>query len=267
MKLYEIVNESEKTDTEACLIHYEKADVFVAEIKESSSGDLLPLILASFIEKGIYTIDPVWSRRFVESRIIPHERQNLGAILKRYGLNVYDCGKLLELSKGRCAQDDCAILPLSKEPEWLIRRQASSLKDALVLHDTLVMMQFQNNEIHFADLQSLIDSDKRFSFLAGRPSSFEDLKLIPGGHGICWNDSIYLMNKELSAFLIDYQPGSDDLYKFFDTTLLSTRDVCQKLNCSRQYVDSLLKRNKLQVARDLDSTRLFFRSDINKLKW
>ena len=48
---------------------------------------------------------PAWSRRWVEERVVPAGRQNLGEILRAHGLEEYDEFALLEAGRGVSSQD------------------------------------------------------------------------------------------------------------------------------------------------------------------
>ena len=267
MKLYELINENSKSEALAFLLYYEKSASYIIEINSDIEEKDLPLILSSFFNKGIYTVDPNWSEKFVETRIIPRDRQNLSSVLQRYGLKEYDTGKLLDLSKGRCAQDDCAILPINTIPDWLKKRQEANIREAVFLHDMLMMLECEDDRFYFTDLRPLILNNQRLSFLKEQSYPFEKTEVMPGGYGIYLDDTISIMKDDLFKYRIEYQPDSADLKKFFETGILSTGEVCRKLNCSRQYVNILIKKNKLKIYKKFDNSNLFLRSDISKLLW
>lgn len=95
--------------------------------------DELPLMLALLVEQGKRDIPDKWARKWVEERIPPQGRQNLGEILRANGLDEYDEAALLAASEGRSAQDDFLLrevaLPrvdyalVSLEPEGNAERQ------------------------------------------------------------------------------------------------------------------------------------------------
>ncbi|WP_206214619.1 helix-turn-helix transcriptional regulator [Adlercreutzia sp. ZJ242] len=76
-----------------------------AEAREAD----VPLMLASFIGKGQRDVGGRWARRWVEGRIVPPSRQNLGAVLKAHGLREYDELTLLESSRARSSDDDFVL--------------------------------------------------------------------------------------------------------------------------------------------------------------
>ena len=267
MKAYAIVNEIKKSDDLACLIRYDKSDTFIIVLNKDCDGSELPLILESFFKKGTFIIDPAWSKRFVESRIIPAERQNLAAILKRYGLKEYSRTKLLELSKGRCAQDDCVLIPIAELPVWLLNQQKSLIREVLPLRDESLLLEFTDDRLFFVDLKPMIQTDRRLSFLKSHPERIEEVSLVPGGYGISLNGTVCIMIEELCDHLCDHRLTADDLRLYFDNALLATGEACDRLRCSRQYINSLIKRNRLQVFRKLENVQLFRRSDVEKLLW
>lgn len=65
-----------------------------------------PITLSAFADAGMYELDGEWSLRWVQERIIPSERANIGEILKARGLSEYDEFQMLISAGGRCMQDD-----------------------------------------------------------------------------------------------------------------------------------------------------------------
>ena len=54
-------------------------------------------------------MDSDWSMRWVQTRIIPSSRQNIGEILRVNGMRSYDEHKLLLKNEGRSCQDEFYI--------------------------------------------------------------------------------------------------------------------------------------------------------------
>ncbi len=141
------------------------------------------------------------------------------------------------------------------------------LKEVLPLSDQLLLLEFIDERLSFVDLKPLIQTDRRLSFLKSHPERTGEVKLIPGGYGISLNGTAFLMIEELDKHLSDYRLTADDLQKYYDATLLATGEVCKRLHCSRQYINSLINKGKLPVFRKLDNVQLFSRSDVEKLLW
>ena len=74
-------------------------------IAEGVTPDEVPMMMEPFVEKGQLDMGPAWSRRWVEERVVPAGRQNLGEILRAHGLEEYDEFALLEAGRGVSSQD------------------------------------------------------------------------------------------------------------------------------------------------------------------
>ena len=110
MRVFEIYNAAKRSRRPvARLAHDEASDAFSIAIAEDARPDELPLMLALFAQRGERLIPDEWARRWVEERIPPQGRQNLGEILRAQGLDRYDEIALLTSAEGRSAQDDFLI--------------------------------------------------------------------------------------------------------------------------------------------------------------
>ncbi|MBQ9328550.1 MAG: helix-turn-helix domain-containing protein [Solobacterium sp.] len=266
MKRFELINETSRTSDLAVLLYFEKSDTYIIEINHEADEDQLPLILSSFYRKQMFTVDPSWSKRFVESRIIPHDRQNLSSILNRYHLKEYDTCRLLELSKGRCAQDDCALLPERQSKPWLLERQNTNLNEAVLLRNGVLMIECANAQLRYISLDQLAHSTPHLQSLI-QSGSLQQVDVLPGGYGISFNETHHIMKDELFRNTIDYQPDAQDLKQYYEQSVLTTHDVCTILQCSRQYVNTLVKTNRLPVLKKQDNIQLFLHSDVRRLLW
>ena len=87
----------------------EQTRQYTIDIPEDVSFRETPFMLSLFLKKGIRSVDSKWSMRWVQSRIIPSSRQNIGEILRANGMRSYDEHKLLLKNEGRSCQDDFYI--------------------------------------------------------------------------------------------------------------------------------------------------------------
>lgn len=107
MKIFAIRDESAEVQKDlAYLLYYEIEKRFYIELPDDADPWETPLLLDSFAKRGEKTVNSYWSRIWVQQRIVPTDRQNLGEILRDNGLKEYDEFELLMLATGRCAQDD-----------------------------------------------------------------------------------------------------------------------------------------------------------------
>ncbi|HAL59616.1 MAG TPA: hypothetical protein DCP64_09560, partial [Sarcina sp.] len=125
MKIFAIRDASIAKDRDlGWLLYYPVSDEYHIEICDGVDEWEAPLLISSFVKRGKKSLDPGSSRLWAELRIIPPDRQNLGMILRANGLREYDPFRLLVLAEGRCAQDDCFLVPLKEGslPAELSRR-------------------------------------------------------------------------------------------------------------------------------------------------
>lgn len=111
----------------AYLIYDEGADEYGIVIDGDVSARDVPLMLAAFVERGQRRVGDKWSRRWVEERVVPTSRQNLGQILRANGLDRYDPIELLVLGNGRCSQDDFYIEEVESPAAIEGRRDVATL--------------------------------------------------------------------------------------------------------------------------------------------
>lgn len=110
MRTFDIYNAA-KRDRRPCarLSYDEREDKMRITLAADAAPADLPLMLALFAERGERHVPDTWARKWVEERIPPQGRQNLGEILRANGLVAYDEISLLAAAQGRSAQDDFLI--------------------------------------------------------------------------------------------------------------------------------------------------------------
>lgn len=114
MKSFDIYNTAKRSRKPVAQLFYDAAkNKMKIVVGQDVSSDDLPLMLALFVEKGKRTIPDKWARKWVEERVPPQGRQNLGEILRANGLDTYDEIALLEAAQGRSSQDDFLLCPTS----------------------------------------------------------------------------------------------------------------------------------------------------------
>ena len=82
---------------------------YTIEIPEGVTEKEAPFMMSLFIKKGVRYMDSDWSLKWVQSRIVPSGRQNIGEILRVNGMTSYDEHALLLKNDGRCCQDEFYI--------------------------------------------------------------------------------------------------------------------------------------------------------------
>lgn len=110
MKRYAIRNDIYSKDKILAVLTYdEQAHTYTIDVPEENSENEVPMLIASFVKRGQRHIGNEWSMKWVQSRIVPPGRQNIGQILRENHMKNYDEHALLLKNHGRCCQDECYI--------------------------------------------------------------------------------------------------------------------------------------------------------------
>ena len=109
MYKFAIKNKIYNDKTVGYLYYDENTQTYNIEIPDDVKSVEAQLILADFIQKGKREIGAKWSLRWVQSRVIPPERQNIGQILKNNEMKFYSEFPFLLKNQGRSCLDECYI--------------------------------------------------------------------------------------------------------------------------------------------------------------
>ena len=248
------------------LVYYENAKSFYMEFTDGIDPWDVPPVLSAFIERGEYSIDSYWSLRWVQQRIIPRDRQNIGQILRDNNLREYDEFPLLLLAMGRCEQDDFYLeeLPADSIPGLLSRRWQTKVIDVSPLEAPKLLVFFRNGAAKIVDLQTLhLSSCEPFLITQDR---FNTVEVQPDGYGVYWNDRALVSHRDLYAHGITIPLTQQDLKRYVQSRVVSASEACSILECSRQNIDDLMRRDKLHPIRTDAKYKLFSKTEVMQRK-
>ncbi len=269
MKIFAIKSD-DRTDILAYLIYYEKDKLFFIELPDNADPWKTPILLSSFADRNEKTINSYWSKIWVQQRIIPTDRQNLGQILRDNGLSCYDEYELLLLANGRCAQDDYYIEPLEEcdLPADLTERFRKKIEDIIPLGSGEYLVFFCNGKIKRCNInKSIKKNDRLAALLRSAPDQSDSAYLMTGGYGIAWNDDVTISYSDLYDNGKDVPLSSGDFTRFVQFRVINAAEAAELLNCSRQYINELVKKKKLTPIKSSDKNTLFLKSDVLKRRW
>ena len=250
------------------LIYYPQAKAFYIELPEDADPWKTPLLLSSFAKRGEHSVGSYWSRLWVQQRIIPQDRQNLGQILRENGLEIYDEFQLLMLSMGRCAQDDCYLeeIPVGHIPPLLLDRWKVKVEEVVPLKAFRLLVFFRNGEVKVVDIPPLAGNDPAFSPYLSQEKHFSTAEVQPDGYGVHWSDRAALSAQKLYAHGELIPLELEDFIGFVRHRVVSSHEASQILGCSRQNIDDLVRRDKLHPIRRDAKNRLFLRNEVVQRK-
>lgn len=244
------------------LIYYKNAKTFYMELADGIDPWDAPPILSSFAERGQYSIDSYWSLRWVQERIVPRDRQNIGQILREHNLKEYDEFSLLMLSMGRCEQDDFYLeeVPADPLPILLSRRWQTKVTDVAPLEAPKILVFFRNSAAKLVDIQAM-NLTMCGPFLISQ-DRFNTVEVQPDGYGVYWNDRAMISHRDLYAHGISVPLSQKDFHQYVQTRVVSASEACNILECSRQNIDDLIRRDKLHPIRTDAKYKLFSKTEV-----
>jgi len=270
MKIFAIRDENDKSNKNlAYLLYYEREKRFYIELPEDADVWETPLILDSFVKRGEYSVNAYYSKLWVRQRIVPTDRQNIGQVLKANGLNMYDEYRLLILADGRCAQDDYYIERLSEEdlPDEFAERYAHRIEDVVPLGERKVLVFFRDGMVKKCDIEPILQMDRQFLPVLNNTDIFKKVSVEVGGHGICWGENLSIVCERLYKMGRPVPLCMEDFCNFVANRVVNTAEAAELLECSRQNIDDLIKRDKLHPIKVDAKNKLFLKSEILQRKW
>ena len=265
MKLYEIIEGENKTII-GCLLYYEKSGDYVVELLDGIDEWTAPLLFDKYVRAGEYTIPRKAGKLWVEERVIPSDRQNIGSILRNHKMSSYNVQKLLDVSKGRCAQDSMYLRPINKLPEYVQRRTENYLSDCVALPSNRLLCFFNNGTTKMSHLSGYTDIDKVDSVLRNE-NVYKTCSLAAGGRCITFNNSIDIQYTLLQERGEAINISLEDFVTFAKQNILDTTDICKALDCSRQNISYFVKSDRLTPIKEDVRGSLFLKADVERMGW
>ena len=244
------------------LIYYENAKTFYMELADGIDPWDAPPVLSSFAERGQYSIDSYWSLRWVQERIVPRDRQNIGQILREHNLKEYDEFSLMLPAMGRCEQDDFYLeeMPADPLPELLSRRWQTKIAEVTPMATPKLLIFFCSGATKVVDIREM-NPPSCEPFLTSQVR-FNTVEVQPGGYGIYWNDRAMIAHRDLYAHGISVPLTLQDLHRYVQSRIVSASEACGILECSRQNIDDLMRRDKLHPIRTDAKYKLISKAEV-----
>lgn len=270
MKIFAIRDATDSMEKDlAYLLYYEAEKRFYIELPDDADFWETPILLSSFLKKGTHTVNSYWSKVWVQQRIVPSDRQNIGQILRDNGLTHYDEYTLLMLAAGRCEQDDYFLVPIDETllPDRIVQRFSKKIEDIVPLANNGLLVFFRDGTIRKCALKSYFEKHPRFSVLIDKPEYFNRVQIQTGGYGIQWDDSQSIPDTELYKMGKRVPLTEDDFRAFASQRIINAAEAAEILHCSRQYINKLVKTHLLHPVKVSDKNTLFLKNEVLKRNW
>lgn len=270
MKIFAIRDEQSLQEQDlAYLFCYERQGTFYIELPENADPWEVPLILSSFLRRGEKTVNAYWSKIWVQQRIVPPDRQNLGQILRDNGVKTYNELDLLERTGGRCAQDSFFLTPVGRNdlPDGIIQRFGQRVEDVVPLSGFCLLVFFRNGKVKRCDIEAILRSDRAYQPILKFEELFQQATVETGGYGVRWGDDQVIPYDLLYGTGKGVPLSLDDFVAFSAQRVINTREAMEILNCSRQNIDDLVRRGQLHPIKKTYKNTLFLKSEVTARLW
>ncbi len=275
MKIFEIID-GDKDNSVGTLLYYEKERTCIVELQEYLDEWSAPFLFANYVKNKIYTIPRDVSALWVRGRVIPSGRQNISDILKVHHLKEYDEMKFLELSEGRCSQDEMYIRQLDKLPEFVVERQQKNLSECVILGADNILCFFRDGNTRKIDLKKILKKDsvvQPLDRLAGldkvldHDSLYKSGKIGTGGYFVTFNDSIDIPADILYGSGEEIPLGLGDFKTFVRHNIIDTTESCDMLECSRQNISYMVNQGQMSAVKEAVRGNLYLKGEILSNRW
>lgn len=264
MKIFSILDKYEKASEDNAFIFYDRSENRgYIEISEKCDEKAIPVVPMLLKEKGILTIDNEKTQKFVESRVVPRDRQNMPEIIAELHMKEYDPWFFFKYLHGRCTQDDCFIKAVNDEKlsDEIKRRHEKLISKAYVLDDFRLLLIFKNGKTGIVDIEKIRGNDRYFRRILSGKKVFNEFFIERNGFSIYWNDDTEILYNELYDASKKLSLTQADISALLRDSLCDTAEACEKMNVSRQW---LAKQDKINVIKKTPHSVLYDMSDVRK---
>jgi predicted DNA-binding transcriptional regulator AlpA len=170
---------------------------------------------------------------------------------------------------GRCAQDDCYLVPIKEKdlPEEIQNRFSKRIEDMIPLEDYHLLVFFRDGKVKKCSLRERFQDDRAFGVLLRSEELFYHVQVQTGGYGVAWDTNMVLSDAELYGMGQEIPLSAGDFKNFVIHRVITAAETAEILGCSRQNIDDLVKRDKLHPIKSSAKTTLFLKSEILKRNW
>ena len=116
-------------------------------------------------------------------------------------------------------------------------------------------------------MREIVGDDRRFGLILKSNDVFENVKVLEGGYGVGWGAQNDICDYVLRENGLEIGFHLDDLKVYIEKEIYDTAQAVDRLNCTRQNIDDLVRRGKLKPVKTGARNKLFMRSEVEKRLW
>ena len=128
-------------------------------------------------------------------------------------------------------------------------------------------MFFRDGTVRKCDLTAYFEKTPRFAILLNHPEYFESVGIQTGGYGVQWDENLPIPDSVLYKMGKKIPLSAEDFRAFASERVITAAEAADLLNCSRQYINELVKADKLHPIKSSEKNTLFLKSEVLKRLW
>ena len=132
---------------------------------------------------------------------------------------------------------------------------------ATPLEDMRLLIVFNNQVVKLFDVRQILPDYPEYADLENE-DLFSIVQVESGGYGVSWTPDLDASEGELWENGVELPLRPEDFTAYIRNNILSTAEVTEILQCSRQNVDDLVKRKKLKPVIAFPKGNMFLKSDV-----
>lgn len=142
---------------------------------------------------------------------------------------------------------------------------STKVSSVIPLKNLNLLVFFENGVIKKFDVKPIIKDFPEFQTLENE-DIFNLVQVEPGGYGISWNSELDCSEGELWENGVEIPLDTDDFTSYVKYNTLVSSEATELLNCSRQNLDSYIRRGRLKPIKESQRSKLFLKTDVLNLK-
>lgn len=144
--------------------------------------------------------------------------------------------------------------------------ETKRLIGAVPLAGNRLLICFETDEVRLYNFQTLLELAPGLALLEDS-KLFEQIELERDGLELVWPGCCHITAQQFNESGDTLPLTRDDFVRFCQVQLLSTIETAQLLRCTRQNIDSLVRRERLHPVKCYAKNKLFLRSDVLRRMW
>jgi hypothetical protein len=124
-----------------------------------------------------------------------------------------------------------------------------------------LLVIFSNHVVKLFDVRQIVPEYPEYADLENE-DIFSLAQVESGGYGVFWTPDLDASEGELWENGVEIPLSAGDLTLFIRENILNTTEAAEILSCSRQNVDDLIRRKKLNPIKMYPKGNIFLKSDV-----